>query len=136
MSREPAEFMPHPDTWTRRDLLDLESLTVTELTTVLDTAFTFKQATDGCRLKLPLLQGQTTSNLFFENSTRTRTSFGLAAKRLGADVVAVDAVCATLMGFNVDEILHVRLADEAGLRADVQARLDALLVVDAGAAGA
>ena len=66
MSKEPAEFMPHPDTWTRRDLLDLESLTLDELTTILDTAFAFKKATDGCRRKLPLLEGKTTSNLFFE----------------------------------------------------------------------
>jgi len=96
MSREPAEFMPHPDTWTRRDLLDLESLTLDELTTVLDTAFAFKQATDGCRRKLPWLAGKTTANLFFENSTRTRTSFSLAAKRLGADTVDFTASSSSL----------------------------------------
>ena len=96
MSRETVQFMPHPDTWTRRDLLDLESLTLDELTTILDTAFAFKKATEGCRRKLPLLEGKTTSNLFFENSTRTRTSFGLAAKRLGADVVDFTASSSSL----------------------------------------
>jgi aspartate carbamoyltransferase catalytic subunit len=96
MSRETVQFMTHPETWTRRDLLDLESLTLEELTTILDTAFAFKRATEGCRKKLPLLEGKTSSNLFFENSTRTRTSFALAAKRLGADVVDFTASSSSL----------------------------------------
>ena len=96
MSTENAPFMSHPDVWTRRDLLDLETLTLEELTTILQTAFAFKRATDGCRRKLPLLEGKTSSNLFFENSTRTRTSFGLAAKRLGADVVDFTASSSSL----------------------------------------
>ncbi len=96
MSTETAPFMNHPATWTRRHLLDLESLTVEELTTLLDTAFAFKQATHGCRTKLRLLEGKTTANLFFENSTRTRTSFGLAARRLGADVVDFTASSSSL----------------------------------------
>jgi aspartate carbamoyltransferase catalytic subunit len=96
MSTDTATFMNHPATWTRRHLIDLESLTVEELTTLLDTAFAFKQATHGCRTKLPLLEGKTTANLFFENSTRTRTSFGLAAKRLGADVVDFTASSSSL----------------------------------------
>jgi aspartate carbamoyltransferase catalytic subunit len=77
-------------------LLDLESLSVDELTTILDTAFAFKEATNGCRHKLPLLEGMTSANLFFENSTRTRTSFGLAARRLGADVVDFTASSSSL----------------------------------------
>ncbi|MEQ8788605.1 MAG: aspartate carbamoyltransferase catalytic subunit [Pirellulaceae bacterium] len=76
-----------PLTWTRRQLLDLESLSAEELTIILDRAFELKQATDGCRTKLSLLQGRTCANLFFENSTRTRTSFSLAARRLGADTI-------------------------------------------------
>ena len=96
MSTDTASFLNHPVTWTRRHLIDLESLTVEELTTLLDTAFTFKQATHGCRTKLPLLEGKTTANLFFENSTRTRTSFGLAAKRLGADVIDFTASSSSL----------------------------------------
>jgi aspartate carbamoyltransferase catalytic subunit len=78
---------PFPDTWKRRHLLDLESLTADELVTVLDTAAAFKAATTGCRRKLTALQGRTLANLFFENSTRTRNSFSLAARRLGADTV-------------------------------------------------
>ncbi|MCA9205024.1 MAG: aspartate carbamoyltransferase, partial [Planctomycetales bacterium] len=74
-------------TWTRRHLLDLESLSPEELTTLLDTATWLKDASDGCKRKLSYLQGKTIANLFFENSTRTRTSFELAGKRLGADVV-------------------------------------------------
>ncbi len=89
-------LLKHPDTWTRRHLLDLESLTVEELTTLLDTAFAFKAATEGCRTKLPVLAGKTSANLFFENSTRTRTSFGLAARRLGADVVDFTASSSSL----------------------------------------
>jgi aspartate carbamoyltransferase catalytic subunit len=71
----------------KRHLLDLESLSAEEITTLLDTAESLKQATDDCRTKLPLLAGRTCANLFFENSTRTRTSFSLAARRLGADAL-------------------------------------------------
>lgn len=87
MSLDTAEFDTIPAVWTRRHLLDLESLSTQELTCLLDTAVQFKQATDGCRRRLPLLAGKTVANLFFENSTRTRNSFSLAAKRLGADTV-------------------------------------------------
>lgn len=77
----------HPATWTRRHLLDLESLSPDELRTILSTAATFKDRTHDCRDKLPVLSGMTCANLFFENSTRTRTSFSLAARRLGADSI-------------------------------------------------
>lgn len=87
MSTDVAEFETIPALWTRRHLLDLESLSTDELTCLLDTAAHFKQATEGCKRKLPLLTGKTVANLFFENSTRTRNSFSLAAKRLGADTV-------------------------------------------------
>lgn len=73
--------------WDRRHLLGLEELSADELTTALDLAVWFKEKTNGCRGKLPVLQGTTIANLFFEASTRTRTSFGLAARRLGADTV-------------------------------------------------
>ena len=85
-----------PSTWTRRHLLDLESLSAEELTLILDTAEQFKQTTNGCRDKLDLLNGRTCCNLFFENSTRTRTSFSLAAKRLGADMVNFTASSSSL----------------------------------------
>lgn len=96
MSTELADQIQRPAAWTRRHLLDIESLSVDELTAILDTAAAFKQATDGCRCKVPVLAGKTTANLFFENSTRTRTSFGLAARRLGADVVEFAASSSSL----------------------------------------
>ncbi|MBL9124665.1 MAG: aspartate carbamoyltransferase catalytic subunit [Planctomycetaceae bacterium] len=74
-------------TWTRRDLLSLEELTAGEIRLILDTAVTFKDAARHASHKVPLLAGKTVANLFFENSTRTRTSFNLAARRLGADTV-------------------------------------------------
>jgi aspartate carbamoyltransferase catalytic subunit len=76
-----------PAAWTRRHLLDVESLSAEEITVILDSAVAFKESTGNCRQKMPLLAGRTAANLFFENSTRTRTSFSLAARRLGADVV-------------------------------------------------
>ncbi len=85
-----------PKTWRRRHLLGLEELSAEEITQALDTADWFKQATLAGREKLSLLAGRTTANLFFENSTRTRTSFGLAARRLGADVVDFTAASSSL----------------------------------------
>ncbi len=96
MSTELADFAAIPETWTRKHLLDLESLSAKELTLILDTACDFKKATDGCRRKISPLAGKTTANLFFENSTRTRTSFSLAARRLGADVVEFSAAGSSL----------------------------------------
>lgn len=90
------EFSTVPAAWTRRHLLGLEDLSADEITLLLDTADAFKEATSGCRDKLPLLKGVTVANLFFENSTRTRTSFGLAARRLGADVVDFSATTSSL----------------------------------------
>lgn len=75
------------DNWTQADLLGLEHLSAEEITTILDTAQQLKGMTNGCAKKIDLLQGTTVANLFFENSTRTRTSFSLAARRLGADVI-------------------------------------------------
>ena len=82
--------------WRHRHLLDLEGLTPDEIRTLLDTATLFKEATDGCRRKLSVLNGTTVVTLFFENSTRTKTSFALAARRLGADVVDFSASSSSL----------------------------------------
>src|SRR5262245_11547130 len=87
MSTATFDFSTIPAIWTRQHLLDLESLSAEELNCLLDTAAAFKEATDNCRQKLQLLKGRTLANLFFENSTRTRNSFSLAARRLGADTV-------------------------------------------------
>lgn len=76
-----------PDTWMHSHLLGLESLSREEIGLILDTAEQLQAATQGGKVKLDLLRGRTMANLFFENSTRTRNSFSLAAKRLGADTV-------------------------------------------------
>lgn len=87
MSLAIDEFTTIPAAWTRRHLLDVESLSAEEIQLILDTAAQFKEATGGCKHKIPVLTGKTLANLFFENSTRTRTSFSLAMRRLGGDTV-------------------------------------------------
>ncbi len=77
--------------WRRRDLLGLQDLSVDELTRILDRAAEFKQWAAEGRSKLNHLQGAVVANLFFEPSTRTRTSFSLAAKRLSADTIDFSA---------------------------------------------
>ncbi len=71
----------------RKDLLSLAPLSVEEITLILETADSFKEVTGRDIKKVPALRGKTVVNLFFEPSTRTRTSFELAAKRLSADVI-------------------------------------------------
>ena len=77
--------------WTKKHLLDIESLTAAEITTVLDTARSFKAVGRRAIKKVPALRGKTVVNLFVEPSTRTRTSFELAAIRLSADVINFSA---------------------------------------------
>jgi aspartate carbamoyltransferase catalytic subunit len=67
-------------------LLTLEGLSTTHLTQILDTAANFVSVGEQEARKVPLLRGKSVFNLFFENSTRTRTTFEIAAKRLSADV--------------------------------------------------
>jgi aspartate carbamoyltransferase catalytic subunit len=76
-----------PALWTRRHLLALEDLSRGELLTVLDAAAEFVEVSRRQRKKRSDLKGKVVVNLFFEPSTRTRTSFGLAAKRLSADTI-------------------------------------------------
>jgi aspartate carbamoyltransferase catalytic subunit len=71
----------------RKDLLSLAPLSVDEIQLILETADSFKEVTGREIKKVPALRGRTVVNLFFEPSTRTRTSFELAAKRLSADVI-------------------------------------------------
>ncbi|MCB1161684.1 MAG: aspartate carbamoyltransferase catalytic subunit [Candidatus Krumholzibacteriia bacterium] len=77
--------------YTRKDLLDLESLSAEEITLFLDTAEKFREVSEREVKKVPTLRGYTVCNLFFENSTRTRISFELAEKRLSADIVNFSA---------------------------------------------
>ncbi|MCM8829433.1 MAG: aspartate carbamoyltransferase catalytic subunit [Candidatus Omnitrophica bacterium] len=76
--------------WKRKDLIGLEDLTKDEIETILDMAVSFKEISTRSVKKVPPLRGKTVVNLFFEPSTRTRTSFELAAKRLSADVLSFD----------------------------------------------
>jgi aspartate carbamoyltransferase catalytic subunit len=70
-----------------RHFLSIEGLGQDLLTRILDTAESFAGVTDRSVKKVPLLRGKVIANLFFETSTRTRTTFELAAKRLSADVL-------------------------------------------------
>lgn len=70
-----------------KHLLSLASLSVDDITLILETADSFKEVSGREIKKVPALRGRTVVNLFFEPSTRTRTSFELAAKRLSADVI-------------------------------------------------
>jgi len=75
--------------WTKKDLLGLEYLSKEEIEIILYTAASFKEVTTRQIKKVPALRGKTVVNLFYEPSTRTRTSFELAAKRLSADVINI-----------------------------------------------
>jgi len=70
-----------------RHLLGIEGLTPPEITELLDLADSYVESNRSSKKKFDKLDGRTVINLFFENSTRTRTSFELAAKRLGADTI-------------------------------------------------
>jgi aspartate carbamoyltransferase catalytic subunit len=73
-----------------RHLLTIEGLPRDVITHILDTASSFINVSDREVKKVPLLRGKSVFNLFFENSTRTRTTFEIAATRLSADVVNLD----------------------------------------------
>src|SRR5436190_2823599 len=72
-----------------RRLLGIEGLTPAEITLILDTAEAMKEVGKRTIKKVPTLRGRTVINLFFEPSTRTRTSFEIAEKRLSADTLNV-----------------------------------------------
>ncbi|MGD8351429.1 MAG: aspartate carbamoyltransferase catalytic subunit [Nitrospirota bacterium] len=71
----------------RKDLLGIKDLSAEEIALILDTAASFKDVLMRDIKKVPTLRGRTVVNLFYEPSTRTRTSFELASKRLSTDVV-------------------------------------------------
>ena len=73
-----------------RHLLSIEGLPRAIITHIMDTASSFLEVSDREVKKVPLLRGKSVFNLFFENSTRTRTTFEIAATRLSADVVNLD----------------------------------------------
>jgi len=77
--------------WTHRDLLDLDTYSQTDIEAVLTLADRMREILDRRIPRVPALRGYTVVNLFYEPSTRTRVSFELAGKVLGADVISVSA---------------------------------------------
>jgi aspartate carbamoyltransferase catalytic subunit len=83
------ELLPPADPPPRRHLISIEDVTRDDVGRLLATARSFERSLDRELKKLPTLRGRTVVNLFFESSTRTSSSFELAAKRLSADVMSV-----------------------------------------------
>ena len=81
---------------TRKHLLGLRDLSGAEITMILDQAAEFKRLALAGEIKLNPLNGTTVANIFFEHSTRTKTSFSLAAKRLSADTIDFTASASSL----------------------------------------
>jgi aspartate carbamoyltransferase catalytic subunit len=82
--------------WQRKDLLGIRELSAEEITFILDTADAFKEVGTREIKKVPALRGKTLVNFFVEPSTRTRTSFEIAAIRLSADVINISASTSSL----------------------------------------
>jgi aspartate carbamoyltransferase catalytic subunit len=82
--------------WTRKDLVSTEELSPGEIKAILETASAFKEVGTRDIKKVPALRGKTLINFFVEPSTRTRTSFELAAFRLSADVINISASTSSL----------------------------------------
>jgi aspartate carbamoyltransferase catalytic subunit len=97
-------------------LLSTEGLPKDILTHILDTAADFASINDREVKKLPLLRGKTVFNLFFENSTRTRTTFEIAATRLSADVINLDIARSSA---SKGESLLDTIANLAAMAADI-----------------
>jgi aspartate carbamoyltransferase catalytic subunit len=102
--------------WTRKDLIGLDELSTEELWNLLDTARAFKGVGELSLKKVPALRGRTLVNFFVEPSTRTRTSFELAAMRLSADVVNISASASSLQK---GETLKDTALNLQALRADI-----------------
>jgi aspartate carbamoyltransferase catalytic subunit len=82
--------------WVKHDLLDLQDMSKEEILMILDAAKSFKEVSSRDVKKVPALRGKTVVMLFFESSTRTRSSFELAAKRLSADTINIAASSSSL----------------------------------------
>ena len=124
-------------TWTKKHILSLANFSSSEYNTVLKTAASFREVLSRRMKKVPTLQGQVVANLFFEPSTRTRSSFELAAKRLSADTLNFSPGSSSLtkgetildtaktylaMGANMMVIRH----REAGVPQTIAAEMDRL----------
>lgn len=83
--------------WSRKDLLGIAELSPEEIGLILDTAESFREVAERPIKKVPTLRGKTVINLFFEASTRTRSSFEIAEKRLSADSMNFSASSSALV---------------------------------------
>jgi aspartate carbamoyltransferase catalytic subunit len=83
--------------FTKKHILDMESLSVDEITLILDTADRMKEISERPIKKVPTLRGKTVVLFFYEPSTRTRTSFDIAAKRLSADSLSISASSSSMV---------------------------------------
>lgn len=83
-------------TWNRHHILSLADFTAVEYNTILQTAASFQEVLSRRTKKVPTLQGQVVANLFFESTTRTRSSFEIAAKRLSADTLNFAAATSSM----------------------------------------
>ncbi|MHC5613496.1 MAG: aspartate carbamoyltransferase catalytic subunit [Nostoc sp.] len=123
--------------WNRHHILSLADFTTTEYDTVLQTAASFQEVLSRRTKKVPTLQGQVVANLFFEPSTRTRSSFEIAAKRLSADTLNFAAATSSMtkgetildtaktylaMGTDIMVVRH----QEAGVPNAIAAEMDRL----------
>jgi aspartate carbamoyltransferase catalytic subunit len=99
-----------------KDLLGIAELEPSEIDLILETAESFKEVTSRDIKKVPTLRGRTVINLFMEPSTRTRTSFELAAKRLSADVLNISPGTSSL---SKGETLLDTAKNIEAMRADV-----------------
>ena len=100
--------------WSQRHLLGIEPLSAEEIWQIVNLADTFLEVNSRPIKKVPTLRGRTVINLFLEASTRTRTSFELAARRLGADVVNFDiANSSTSKGETLEDTLATLEAMDA-----------------------
>ena len=81
----------------RKDILDIQDFSVEEINLVLDTAESFIEVSTREIKKVPTLRGKTIINLFYEASTRTRTSFEIAGKRLSADTINISASTSSMV---------------------------------------
>jgi len=83
--------------WERKDILGIRELSPDEINFILDTADSFVEISTRDIKKVPTLRGKTIINLFIEASTRTRTSFEIAGKRLSADTINITASSSSLV---------------------------------------
>ena len=133
--------------WSHRHVLDLASFSVADIATVLELAQRFRLLPQAGARKLPALQGRLMTSLFFEPSTRTRSSFELAARRLSADVQSFSPSSSSLskgeslldtartyvaMGANVLVVRHRCAGVPASLARDLDRSGERVAVLNAG----